>query len=195
MTPQGYRGVASHRPIRDTSGVRLLVACVLLLPGVAAASDGESAASIGVGGGTWILPHPEEEDETLGPAVGGAIVGIYERGFSEALSWRLELSGALYGRDGLSWSGGAAGGLVYRFDVLKYVPYAILELGVTALGGGPVPDADAPVIDPVVQIGGGLDVLLDRSSSWGIEARVASFAGDTTIIAVTGRYTWRWGYF
>lgn len=191
---RGDRGVASLPPIRDTWKVRALGWCVLCLvaaPGVAAASDGESALSGSLGVGTFALPG-EEEDESIAPTAGGVGLISYERGFSEALSWRLELSGGLYGGGGLSWSGAVAGGLVYRFDVLKYVPYALVELGVAAVGGGPVPE---PVLDPVVQIGGGLDFLLDRSSSWGLEARVASFAGDATLMSIGARYTIRWGYF
>jgi hypothetical protein len=174
--------------------VRALACCALCLlaaPGVAAASDGESALSVSLGVGTFVLPG-EEDDETIGPTGGGVGLVSYERGFSEALSWRLELSGGLYSGGGLSWSGLAAGGLVYRFDVLKYVPYALVEVGGSAVGGGPVTE---PVLDPVVLIGGGLDFLLGRDRSWGIEARVASFAGDTTTISLGARYTFRWGYF
>lgn len=165
--------------------------CLLAAPGVAAASDGESALSGSLAGGTFVLPG-EEEDESIAPTAGGVGGVSYERGFSEALSWRVELSGGLYGGGGLSWSGQVAGGLVYRFDVLKYVPYALIELGGSIVGGGPVPE---PVLDPVVLIGGGLDFLLGRSRSWGLEARVASFAGDTTTISLGARYTIRWGYF
>jgi hypothetical protein len=174
--------------------VKSLAWCALLLlvaPRAAAASEGESALSGWLGGGTFVLPG-EEEDETIAPTAGGVGLVSYERGFSEALSWRVELSGGLYGGGGLSWSGAAAGGLVYRFDVLKYVPYALIELGVSYVGGGPVPE---PVLDPVVQLGGGLDFLLGRSRSWGLEARVASFAGDTTTVSLGARYTLRWGYF
>lgn len=169
----------------------LVVAASWTASGNAAASDGESALSGLLGVGTFTLPG-EEEDESISPTAGGVGLVSYERGFSEALSWRIELSGGLYAGGGLSWSGAVAGGLVYRFDVLKYVPYAVIEVGGSMVGGGPVPE---PVIDPVVQIGGGVDFLLGRSRSWGLEARVASFAGDTTTVSVGARYTIRWGYF
>jgi hypothetical protein len=162
-----------------------------LAPGIAVAADGESALSAAIGVGTFILPG-ERDDESIAPGAGGVLHAIYERSFSEALSWRLELGGGLYGGGGLSYSAAAAGGLVYRFDVLRYVPYALVEVGASLVGGGPVP---APVLDPVVQIGGGLDVLLGRERSWGIEARVASFAGDTTTVSISARTTWRWGFF
>jgi len=175
---------------------RLSVILLLLaLPRVAAAADGESALSVGVGGGTFVLPGAEEDDDPITPTAGGVLLLSYERGFGEAWSWRVDLAGGLYGGGGLSWSGVAAAGIVYRFDVLKYVPYGLLEVGGAVVGGGPVPEADSPVLDPVLQIGGGLDVLRSRDRSWGIEARVATFGADLTTIAVTARYTWRWGWF
>jgi hypothetical protein len=184
--------------IRDTCGVTrplLLAAALVWLvcgsAGVASAGDGDSAFSLGAGAGTFTLPGAEE-DETIAPIAGGLVIVTYERGFSEALSWRLEASGALYGGGGLSWSGAAAAGLVYRFDVLKYVPYGLVELGASYLGGGPVP---SPVLDPLVEVGGGVDILQSRTRSWGVEARLAGFAGDTTLISLSARYTWRWGFF
>jgi hypothetical protein len=181
--------------IRDTCGVSRVVALITVLvcaaPGVARAGDGDSALSVGVGAGTFTMPG-EEEDETIAPTAGGLVIVTYERGFSEALSWRVEASGAAYGGGGLSWSGAAAAGLVYRFDVLKYVPYGLVELGASYVGGGPVP---SPVFDPVVEVGGGLDILQSRTRSYGFEARVSGFAGDTTLLSISGRYTWRWGFF
>ena len=177
--------------MRALAGCALILVLLVRAPGAVVASEGESALSASLGGGTFVLPG-EEEDESIGPSGGGVALVSYERGISEALSWRVELSGGLYTGGGLSWSGAAAGGLVYRFDVLKYVPYALVEVGGSLVGGGPVPE---PVLDPVVQIGGGIDFLLGRSRSWGLEARVASFAGDTTIVSVGARYTIRWGYF
>lgn len=167
----------------------LVIAC--LAPGVAHAGDGESAASLELAGGTYVLPG-EEEDETIAPIAGGVVVATYERGFSEALSWRVELAGAVYGGGGVSWGAAAGAGLVYRFDVLKYVPYAIVGLGGSYLDGGPIPDR---VIDPVVLVGGGVDLLKSRDRSYGLEARVASFAGDTTTVSLGVRITHRWGYF
>jgi hypothetical protein len=116
----------------------------------------------------------------------------FERGFSESMSYRVEASGALYGGGGLSWSALAAAGFVYRFDVLKYVPYAFGEVGGVVISGGPVPET---VIDPAVQIGGGLDFLEGRDRSWGFEAKVASFISGTTTMSLSIRYTKRWGYF
>lgn len=177
----------------DTCSVRFFAVFALLaaIPGVARAGDGESALSVGGGGGTYVMPG-EEEDETIAPLAGGLAIVTYERGFSEALSWRVEASAAVYGGGGVSWSAAAAAGLVYRFDVLKYVPYGLIELGAAYVRGGPVP---APVLDPVVEIGGGVDFLRSRTRSWGLEGRMSGFAGDTTLVSVSARYTWRWGFF
>jgi len=171
---------------------KLAVIACLLAPRAASAGDGESAASAQLAAGTYVLPDPEDEDETITPIAGGVLVGSYERGFSEALSWRIELAAAVYGGGGVSWGAAAAGGLVYRFDVLKYVPYALLEVGGSYLDGGPIPER---AIDPVVLLGGGVDVLQSRDLSYGVEARLASFAGDTTTVSIGVRVTHRWGYF
>ncbi len=195
-TPGVACGVASLPPIRDTWRVRVpAVGCLVWLlaaPLPAWASDGESAFSVSLGIGTYSVPAEDPDDEALAPLAGGVVGVSYERGISEALSWRVELWGAVYSGDGVSGGGSAAGGLVYRFDVLKYVPYGLLELGVVALDGGPLPEAQ---LAPVVQIGGGLDILQSRDRSYGVEARLASFAGDVTTVSLSGRYTWRWGYF
>jgi hypothetical protein len=183
--------------VRHTCAVRAIVSLTAIAalsgPNVAAASDGESALSIAIGAGTWALDL-DDDDDALGPTAGGVALVAYERGFSEALSWRVDLSGGIYGRDGTSWTGVAAAGVVYRLDIIEYVPYALLEVGGAAIGGGPLPGDDSPELDPVFLIGAGLDVLRGRSSSWGIEARAAWVAG-TTLVSLGGRYTWRWGFF
>jgi len=81
-------------------------------------------------------------------------------------------------------------GVVYRFDVLKYVPYAFAGIGGVAAGGGPI-DSGA---DFVLVIGGGLDWLVSRERSYGLETRVASFGGDITVVTFGVRGTVRWGF-
>jgi hypothetical protein len=169
----------------------VLALVLLLLPGVAYAGSGESALSVGAGFGTWTLPG-EMDNETLHPTAGGVLVTDYERGFSESFSWRVELQLGGYGGGGLSYSSALSAGLVYRFDVLKYVPYGLVELGGSYVGGGPNAKG---VLDPMVEVGGGLDILRGRDRSWGIEGLIGGFAGDTMLIALDARYTWRWGFF
>lgn len=124
--------------------------------------------------------------------VGGSLAGIYEWSLSSDFSLRAELAGAIFHRDGAaSYVGLGDAGFTYRFDVLKYVPYAFVGLGGIVSGGGAI-DRDATF---VISLGGGLDVLVNRDRSWGIEARVASFASDVTVFTLGLRGTVRWGYF
>jgi hypothetical protein len=171
--------------------MRTLALALLLVPGVAFADAGESALSAAIGGGTFTRPG-KKANQTIGPDAGGVVGISYERGFSESFSWRVDVQGGAYLGGGMSWSAAGAAGLVYRFDVLKYVPYGMVEVGATEVGGGPIPSA---AFAPVVAVGGGADWLTSRDRSWGLEARVASFAGDTTMVTVAVRATWRWGFF
>jgi hypothetical protein len=99
--------------------------------------------------------------------------------------------GAGKGQSNLSFAGLADAGITFRFDVLKYVPYAFGGVGGVFSGGGPIDNG----ADFVLCVGGGLDVLQSRSRSWGVEGRLASFGGDITLFTVGLRGTIRWGYF
>lgn len=124
--------------------------------------------------------------------VGGSVAATYEWSLSSDFSLRTELAGAVFHADSAaSYIGLADLGFTYRFDVLKYVPYAFVGLGGIASGGGAI-DRDATF---VVALGGGLDVLVNRDRSWGVEARVASFASDVNVFTLGLRGTVRWGYF
>jgi hypothetical protein len=189
------RRVARRRALGDTRSVkraRVVVAGLCLGLGAsraARAGEGESALSPSLGWATYATPG--KEDKVLSPTVGAAIGVTYERGISEALSWRVSLLGGGFVGGGTTGAAWLAGGVVYRFDVLKYVPYVEASVGGIALGGAPLPGT----IDPLLELGGGLDVLSSRERSYGVEVRVGSFAGDTTIVTAGLRMTWRWGYF
>ena len=154
------------------------------------AGDGESAASAAIGLATYATPSAED-DETLMPTGGATLQATYERGFGDYASWRAQLAGAIYGGGGVAGTGLATIGLSYRLDVLRYVPYAAIGVGVLVRGGGPFDTG----VEPALELGGGVDVLRGRDRSWGLAAAVTSFAGDTTTITLTLRSTWRWGYF
>ncbi len=156
----------------------------------ARAGDGESAASAGAGYATYGTPDARNQ-ETLTPTAGATLQATYERGFGDDASWRVQLAGAIYGGGGLAGTGLATVGLTYRLDVLRYVPYVALGVGVLVTGGGPFTTG----VEPALELGGGVDVLRGRARSWGVAAAVTSFASDTTTLTVTVRSTWRWGYF
>lgn len=131
------------------------------------------------------------------PTVGGSLAGIYEHAIGSDVSLRGELAGGVfYGgqkemQSGTSYAGLVDAGAVFRFDVLKYVPYAFGGVGALVTTGGPIGDNASFVL----AVGGGLDVLMSRSASWGIEGRLASFGGDVTLVTIGLRATTRWGYF
>jgi hypothetical protein len=134
---------------------------------------------------------------TISPDVGGALGVSYEHAIGTDIALRGELAGGLfYGGAGknqsnTSYAGLGDVGVTFRFDVLKYVPYAFGGVGAIASGGGPI-DKGA---DFVLCIGGGLDFLESRERSWGFEGRLASFGGDITLFTLGVRGTIRWGYF
>jgi hypothetical protein len=155
----------------------------------ASLAQADRAVSVGTGWATY---------STLGeppmPVTGswGAHLALsYEHGISSEVSLRGELAGALFADDGGAYLALADLGVVYRFDVVKYVPYGFAGLGGVASTGEPI-DSD---LDVVVVLGGGLDILSSRTRSWGIEGRLASFAGDTTVFTLGVRGTVRWGFF
>jgi hypothetical protein len=183
----------------DTAGVTRygwVVIALMVATGTAHAGDGESALSLSLGAATWWVPTEDpltpDMNDTLGPTAGGALAVEYERGFSEAFSWRVAAGAGVFGVGGVSGGGWATGGLVYRFDVLKYVPYGVGGVGAVVVGGGPL---DEVVVQPAVEVGLGLDVLRGRTRSWGLEARVVTFPDEVLVGTLGLRLTSRWGFF
>jgi hypothetical protein len=177
-----------------------LLPAICLLGATPARAEGERALSVGLGWATFSAPGPVAENmepTVIGTKAGGTLGGSYEHAIGSDFSLRAELAGGLFygGNDNtqsaVSYAALADAGATFRFDVLKYVPYAFAGVGGMYTAGGPL-DAGAEL---VLAIGGGVDVLVDRGKSWGIEARLASFGGDVTIFTVSGRITTRWGYF
>ena len=168
--------------------------------GRVARADGDRALSVSLGWATFSVPGKamaNMEPPSITPDVGGTLGAIYEHSVSDDLSLRGELAGGMFygGNDAkqsaVSYTGLADAGITYRFDVLKYVPYAFAGLGVVVTGGGPIERGT----DLVLALGGGLDILSSRTRSWGVEARLASFGGDVTLFTLGLRGTVRWGYF
>ena len=131
------------------------------------------------------------------PTIGGALGITYEHGVSSDFSLRGEIAGGIfYGGNTEDQTKGSYAGLVdvgatFRFDVLKYVPYAFGGIGALVTTGGPIDRGIAPEL----VVGGGLDVLLSRAMSWGVEGRLVAFGGDVTVFTLGLRGTTRWGYF
>ena len=169
----------------------VLAAAVLGAPSVALAGEGERALSVSVAYATYATPDAEME-ETLTPSIGGAVAVTYERALGDEVSWRADLGFATYlGGSGTALSGLGTVGLVYRIDVLKYVPYVDVGVGALARGGGPFETG----VEPALRLGGGVDLLKSRARSVGLVVVMTSFASTTTTLAVGLRTTWRWGYF
>jgi hypothetical protein len=165
-----------------------------------ALAEGERALSFGLGWATFSVPgEPVDnmEPPQISPDIGGAASITYEHSISTDLSLRVEGAfGAFYGggdekQSKGTYAGLADAGAVFRFDVLKYVPYIFGGVGAVATTGGPIEGG----VDFVVALGGGLDILMSRERSYGFEARLASFGGDTTVFTLGVRGTVRWGYF
>jgi hypothetical protein len=162
-------------------------------------AEGDRALSVSLGWATFDTtgkPVGRQAPPALSPDVGGTLSAAYEQSFSTDVGLRAELAGGVFyggeqakqGKTSYALLGDA--GVVFRFDVLKYVPYAFAGVGGVASGGGPI-DRGA---DFVLVIGGGVDWLQSRERSLGIEARVASFGGDVTMITFGLRGTMRWGF-
>lgn len=182
---------------REVHSASLVIVAVI---GSTAQADGDRALSASLGWATFSAtgkPVGKQAPPTLSPDVGGALAVSYEQSISTDLSLRAELAGGVFYGGGQAMQGKTSyaalsdAGVVFRFDVLKYVPYAFGGLGAVSAGGGPINRGT----DFVLVIGGGMDWLQSRERSVGIEARVASFGGDITVVTVGVRGTVRWGFF
>jgi len=128
--------------------------------------------------------------EDLAPH-GGLLGADYERGLSETISLRASGGVGLYYEDALSYSGHATVGITYLFDVLKWVPYANLGVGAIFVDGT---DQESSV-NPLIELGFGVDFLRSREFSWGLQARYETYIDRTRFITAGVRATWRWGFF
>jgi hypothetical protein len=182
--------------------MRRFFALAILVAGAyrPAAADSERALSAGVGWATFSIPGKPVNGMTpaaVSPDVGGTVSVMYEHMIGTDLGLRAELAGGLFyggqkeGQAATSYAGLVDAGVVFRFDVLKYVPYAFGGLGAIGTGGGPIDGG----VDLVLAVGGGLDILSSRQHSYGFEARLASFGGDVTVFTLGVRGSTRWGYF
>ena len=170
--------------MRPLSGIAAAAVALALVAPEAAASEGERAFSVSLNYGHFEL------DEDIAPD-GGVIGFDFERGLSDAISLRASAGGGVYYEDGMAYSGHAVLGFTYLFDVLKYVPYANLGVGAIVVNGS----GFDTTVEPLIEIGFGLDILQDREFSWGFQARYETYTNKTRFFTVGMRATWRWGFF
>ncbi|MBX3157981.1 MAG: hypothetical protein KF773_18580 [Deltaproteobacteria bacterium] len=183
--------------LRPAAALPALVAAALTGPRTARAET-EQALSGGFGFATFSAPGKAVDNmppPSVSPDWGLAIAGTYERSLGSDLALRAELAAGLF-RGGAakdqsltSFAGLADAGIAIRFDVSNAVPYAFVGLGGVVSGGGPIERG----ADFVLVAGGGLDYLTQRRRSYGGEIRLASFAGDVTVVTFNLRITSRWG--
>lgn len=166
------------------------LAAAVAIPAPASAGEGERAVSVAAGYATYATPD-DEMMTTLAPTAGAAVSAGYERALGDEVSWRADLVVAGYLGGGAAGSALGTVGLVYRIDVLKYVPYVDVGVGALTRAGGPFELG----VEPALRIGGGVDILQSRARSWGVVATLTSFASTTTTFSAGLRSTWRWGYF
>jgi hypothetical protein len=181
--------------------VKLRALGFLLVTTVSASAqaEGERSLSASLGWATFSVPGKpvgRMAPPTLTPDLGGALAIAYEHSISTDLALRAEAAGGVFYGGGQAMQGKTSfavlgdAGVEFRFDVLKFVPYAFAGLGGVSAGGGPI-DRGA---DFVLVVGGGLDWLQSRERSYGLEARVASFGSDITVVTFGLRGTVRWGF-
>ena len=163
-------------------------------------AEGDRALSLGFGWATFSALGKQVGNmapPTIAPDAGASLGVMYEHSIGSDVSLRGEAAGQVFYGGGTakqgdtSYAGLGDVGIVFRFDVLKYVPYAFGGVGAVVSDGGPL-DRGAEL---VLAVGGGLDILESRSRSWGFEGRLASFGGDVTIFTLGVRGSVRWGYF
>lgn len=177
------------------------IAFPLVLCGAApAAAENEQALSLGLGYASFSAPGEAKMNmapPSVSPDWGTSLFASYERMIGSDVGLRAEIAGNLFSGGNTekqtTTSNAVLGdvGLVFRFDVLKFVPYAFAGVGGVWSTGGPIDRGG----DYVVVIGGGIDWLRSRSRSYGFEIRMGSFAGDVTVATIGVRGTRRWGFF
>ncbi len=168
--------------VRLAAAIAAALACALVAPAAHAEED-ERAFSLSLSYARYTIPDHEPD---------GGVIGIdYERGLSDAVWLRGSVGGGLYYSDGPAYSGHAIIGLTYAFDVLKYVPYANVGVGAIIVAG----DEFDTEIEPLIEIGGGVDFLRSREFSWGFVVRYETFTNETSFVTSGVRMTWRWGFF
>lgn len=178
--------------MRSLAAAAVTVAVVIASGSSAVAGEGESALSFGaifgvmnVGQGT--SNRPVDKD-----GVGGLIGVDFQHGFGDSFWLRLGAAGGpVVVNSQVGYTTVATAGITYAIDVLKYVPYVGIGAGAVLVGGG----ALSTHVDPVLDLAVGIEVQQSPGFAWGVEARLESFASNTTLFTIGPRLSWKWGYF
>lgn len=171
---------------------RALAACLLLVPGVASAVEGEQALSLSARFASLTVTELVDRRNLDRSGIGGGLMLDYGRAVSDTIWLRAAVAGTVHRIEGqATWAGHASVGMVYAVDVLKYVPYVSAGVGTSVIAGG-VMDLE---LKPYLELGLGIDVIASTTFSWGVDARFSSFLSKAAIIMVGPRISWRWGYF
>jgi hypothetical protein len=171
---------------------RALAACLLLVPGVASAVEGEQALSLSARFASVTVTEEVDRRNRDRTGFGGGLMVDYQKAVSDTLWLRGAATGTLHSFDGeLAVAGHAAVGVTYAVDVLKYVPYVSAGIGAMVIGGPAIDTA----VKPYIELGVGLDIVSSTRFSWGLDARFASFLSQAAVLTIGPRLSWRWGYF
>jgi hypothetical protein len=172
-----------RRPLPPAVAALAAVVVGAAVAPAALASEDDRAFSLFAGYGRFTVPDRVAD---------GGVLGVdYERGLTDAVSLRASAGGGLYASDGLAYSGQAVLGITYLFDVLRYVPYANLGVGAIVMSG----DTIDTTVEPLVELGLGLDILQSRETSWGVQVRYETLTNEPSYLTAGLRLTWRWGFF
>jgi hypothetical protein len=162
----------------------ILLALTAAAPGAAGAAEDERALSLSLGYAAFHLDERSPQGAQLGL--------VFERGVSDAVNLRAAAAAGLHADAGSAvGSAQAVLGITYLIDVLKYVPYVSAGAGALFVAGGALDSG----LQPMIELGLGLDVLSSRTFSWGLELRAGAFLEGGGLLSAGVRTSWRWGFF
>ncbi len=176
------------RPLyRTWLGPALVLPALVLLPDSAQAFEREWHLGGGVGAA---IPSGDYE---LGPAL--ELYAAY--GISDVFDVRLELAGSRHGieqGDSLQLFSGALG-LVYKIDIIQWVPWAGVTGGYYLATPSPLPLAGLPESSFYGGVTAGVDYALTRSVGLGASFRedfLLDEGTNVTLLFFRGEYRFGW---
>jgi hypothetical protein len=172
---------------RTWLGPALVASALLLFPETARAFEREWHLGAGAGA---VIPSGDYE---LGPALG--LYAAY--GISDVFDVRLELAGSRHGieqGDAVNVLSGALG-LVYKIDIIEWVPWAGVTGGYYISIPRPLDEAGLPRASFSGGVTAGVDYALTRSVGLGASFREDFLVGEgtnVTLLFLRGEYRFGW---